>query len=86
MCKTYKIKVKYCLGKYRTFEFEKSVYHCPGCGSNKTYMQLDDPDFYLKEDHYCLSCNMVFNIPESYTANKDLELGILRELENISEE
>ena len=42
---------------------EKTIWHCPNCGSEPVYEEIGEGDYYDGPTHYCVECKHRFSMP-----------------------
>jgi hypothetical protein len=62
MQETYNFTVKYEAGHSYQETWELTDLFCPQCGSKTIWHEVSPGDYYVGEQHLCLSCHVTFTI------------------------
>jgi predicted RNA-binding Zn-ribbon protein involved in translation (DUF1610 family) len=62
MQKPIEVTVNYGNHQYH-YEYAKSAYFCPNCGSEEVWVEQSDGDYYQGPNHVCTSCTALFTLP-----------------------
>lgn len=61
-------------------QWEDTNYFCPNCGQKTVWHQYDEGDYYVGEDHICISCGKMFTLQNEMNMSEERTPQLIKQL------